>query len=48
MKELFKAVIAIHKGFTMTGYEWEPEWTSIYSVCVQPDQTKNNQRIRIP
>ena len=28
MKELFKAVIAIHKGFTMTGYEWEPQWTS--------------------
>ena len=28
MKELFKAVNAIHQGFTMTGYEWEPEWTS--------------------
>lgn len=28
MKELFKAVIAIHQGFTMTGYAWEPEWTS--------------------
>jgi len=28
MKELFKAVIAIHKGFTMTGYKWEPQWTS--------------------
>ena len=28
MKELFKAVIAIHKGFIMTGYEWEPQWTS--------------------
>ena len=31
MKELFKAVIAIHKGFTMTGYEWEPDWTSSMS-----------------
>ena len=31
MKELFKAVIAIHKGFTMTGYEWEPDWTSSFS-----------------
>lgn len=31
MTELFQAVIAIHKGFTMTGYEWEPDWTSSMS-----------------
>ena len=28
MAELLSAVSAIHKGFTMTGYEWEPQWIS--------------------
>ena len=32
MTELYKAVIAIHQGFTMTGYAWEPEWTSHHSM----------------
>ena len=39
MTELFKAVVAIHQGFTMTGYTWEPEWTSDCS---------GQQEIRLP
>ena len=39
MTELFKAVIAIHQGFTMTGYEWEPQWTS---DCSKPNHNQAN------
>ena len=31
MEDLFPAIAEIHRGFTMTGCEWQPNWTSSVS-----------------
>ena len=41
MTELFQAVIAIHKGFTMTGYEWNPQWTMSLSLTNGVDENEH-------
>jgi len=41
MQDLFTAIIAIHKGFTMTGYEWEPDWTMSLSLANGADDNEH-------
>lgn len=32
MEELMNAIIAIHRGYTMTRSDWAQEWTSHISI----------------
>ncbi len=32
MEDIFPAIAAIHRGFTMTSCEWQPEWTLSISL----------------